>query len=310
MQETLNLSQLPGYQTGGTLHVIINNQIGFTTVARDARSGRYCTDIAKMLQIPIFHVNGEKPEAVAAVVNLAMDFRLKFHQDVVIDMFCYRRRGHNEGDEPSYTQPVEYAKIDNRPPVRETYLESLLEIGGVTRADADQIAKRRTELLEKGLAKSKEEAPTPEPEEEPKTTAPPSVAPPRAACGPATPAAASVTPTTPTPASTATPSRRCCTARASCPRASTCTPSSSASSACTTRWPTATARWTGPPASRSRSPRSPWNATASASRARTCSVAPSATATPCCTTSRPAKPTSRCATSRPSRPASSSTTRL
>ncbi|BAM02498.1 2-oxoglutarate dehydrogenase E1 component [Phycisphaera mikurensis] len=166
VQETLNLSQLPGYHTGGTLHVIINNQIGFTTVARDARSGRYCTDIAKMLQIPIFHVNGEKPEAVAAVVKLAMDFRMKFKRDVVIDMYCYRRRGHNEGDEPSYTQPLAYAKIDRRPPVRETYLESLMEIGGVTRDDADQIARRRTELLEKGLAKSKEgrsdEEPAPE----------------------------------------------------------------------------------------------------------------------------------------------------
>lgn len=159
VQETLNLSQLPGYHTGGTLHVIINNQIGFTTIARDARSGRYCTDIAKMLQVPIFHVNGEKPEAVAAVVKLAMDFRMKFKRDVIIDMFCYRRRGHNEGDEPSYTQPVAYAKIDQRPPVRETYLESLLEIGGVTREDANQISRRRTELLEKDLATSKEDTP-------------------------------------------------------------------------------------------------------------------------------------------------------
>ena len=156
VQETLNLSQLPGYHTGGTLHVIVNNQIGFTTIARDARSGRYCTDVAKMLQVPIFHVNGEKPEAVAAVVNLALDFRMQFKRDVIIDMFCYRRRGHNEGDEPSFTQPLEYAKIDRRPPVRETYLESLLEIGEIDRDDAAQIAKRRTELLEKGLARSRE----------------------------------------------------------------------------------------------------------------------------------------------------------
>ncbi|MEM9751785.1 MAG: 2-oxoglutarate dehydrogenase E1 component [Planctomycetota bacterium] len=151
VQETLNLSQLPGYHTGGTLHVIINNQVGFTTATGDARSGRYCTDVAKMLQIPIFHVNGERPEAVAQVVKLAMEFRQEFKRDVVIDMYCYRRRGHNEGDEPAYTQPEMYAKIGKRKPVREAYLESLLGLGEVTQEDADLITERRQALLEKEL---------------------------------------------------------------------------------------------------------------------------------------------------------------
>ena len=102
----MNLSQLPGYTVGGTLHVVVNNQIGFTTSPGEARSSTYATDVAKMLQIPIFHVNGEDPEAVAQVVRLAMDFRHEFSRDVVIDMYGYRRLGHNEGDEPAFTQPV------------------------------------------------------------------------------------------------------------------------------------------------------------------------------------------------------------
>ena len=106
IQETLNLSELDPYCVGGTLHVVVNNQIGFTTGPQESRSCVYATDVAKMLQIPIFHVNGEDPEAVAQVVSLAMDFRREFQRDVVIDMYCFRRRGHNEADEPAFTQPA------------------------------------------------------------------------------------------------------------------------------------------------------------------------------------------------------------
>jgi 2-oxoglutarate dehydrogenase E1 component len=152
IQEILNMSELKGYRTGGTLHIILNNQIGFTTSPHEGRSTTYATDVAKMLQIPIFHVNGEDPEAVAAVVNLAMDFRQKFKRDVVIDMYGYRRRGHNEGDEPGFTQPLLYRTIERRKSVREGYLEHLLKLGGVTREEADRIAAKRTEQLEEELS--------------------------------------------------------------------------------------------------------------------------------------------------------------
>ncbi len=151
-QETLNMSQLEGYSVGGTLHVIVNNQIGFTTSPSEGRSSIYASDVAKMLQIPIFHVNGEDPEAVAQVVRLGLDFREKFQRDVVIDMYSYRRRGHNEGDEPGFTQPLLYAAIQQRKSVREGYLEHLLGLGGVTREEADRIANRRKERLEADLS--------------------------------------------------------------------------------------------------------------------------------------------------------------
>ena len=157
VQETLNLSELPAYRTGGSLHVIVNNQIGFTTTPQEGRSSLYCTDVAKMLQSPIFHVNGENPEAVAAVVQLAVDFRRQFHRDVIIDMYCYRRRGHNESDEPAFTQPVMYRAIRKRPGVREAYLEHLLELGGVTRVEADEIADSLRKRLEEHLAQVREE---------------------------------------------------------------------------------------------------------------------------------------------------------
>jgi 2-oxoglutarate dehydrogenase E1 component len=152
VQECLNLSGLDAYETGGTVHVVINNQIGFTTPPRESRSTTYCTDIAKMLQIPIFHVNGEDPEAVAQVVTLAMDFRSAFGRDVVIDMYAYRRHGHNEGDEPSFTQPVLYRAVAKRPSVRDGYLAHLMQLGDITREEADAIAVKRREHLETELS--------------------------------------------------------------------------------------------------------------------------------------------------------------
>lgn len=157
VQETLNLSELPGYRTGGTLHIVLNNQIGFTTEPEESRSCTYASDIAKMLQIPIFHVNGEDPEAVAQVVNLAMDFRNEFEKDVVIDMYAYRRLGHNEGDEPRYTQPLMYAAIDAKKPVRESYLEHLLSMNELTRQEADAIAEVRHNRLSKEFELAKTE---------------------------------------------------------------------------------------------------------------------------------------------------------
>jgi 2-oxoglutarate dehydrogenase E1 component len=149
VQETLNMSELPGYKTGGTLHVVLNNQVGFTTEPNEARSCTYATDVAKMLQIPIFHVNGEDPEAVAQVVSLAMDFRREFRRDVVIDMYCYRKWGHNEGDEPRFTQPQMYQAIDERKSVRESYLKRLLKMNEITRQEADAIAEVRHNKLER-----------------------------------------------------------------------------------------------------------------------------------------------------------------
>lgn len=155
VQETLNLSELPGYSVGGTIHLIVNNQIGFTTTPQEGRSSVYCTDVAKLLQVPIFHVNGEHPEAVAQVLRLAMDFRYKFQRDIVIDMYCYRLRGHNEGDEPSFTQPLLYQAIEQRKSVRSGYLDHLLELGGVSRQEAEQIADERQAHLERELASAR-----------------------------------------------------------------------------------------------------------------------------------------------------------
>ena len=161
VQETLNLSGLRGYATGGTIHVVVNNQIGFTTDPHDSRSSTYATDVAKMLQIPIFHVNGEDPEAVAQVIALALDFRARFRRDVVIDMYCYRLYGHNEGDEPAFTQPVMYQAVRARKSVREEYLEHLLTLGGVTRAEAEHIASEEKQRLELELGAAQAEPPRP-----------------------------------------------------------------------------------------------------------------------------------------------------
>jgi 2-oxoglutarate dehydrogenase E1 component len=149
--ETLNLSQLEGYSTGGTLHLIVNNQIGFTTLPRDSRSTRYCSDVARMLRVPVFHVNGEDPEAAIQVTRLAIEFRQRFKQDVVIDMFCYRKYGHNEGDEPRFTQPLMYALIDKKEGVREAYVDRLVAAGHVSRDEADEIALWRRGTLEAAL---------------------------------------------------------------------------------------------------------------------------------------------------------------
>jgi multifunctional 2-oxoglutarate metabolism enzyme len=135
--ETLNLALLRGYRTGGTIHIIVNNQIGFTTSPGDSRSSEYCTDVAKMIGAPIFHVNGDDPEACVWVARLAMDFRQKFKKDVVIDMLCYRRRGHNEGDDPSMTQPYMYDVIDTKRGSRKTYTEALIGRGDISMKEAE-----------------------------------------------------------------------------------------------------------------------------------------------------------------------------
>src|SRR3954447_8682507 len=134
--ETLNMSQLHGYGTGGTIHVVVNNQIGFTTLPEDARSSMYATDIAKMIEVPIFHVNGDDPLAVDFITEMALDFRQEFGRDAVIDMYCYCRYGHNEGDEPSFTQPDLYAKIQKRPPVAQLFKQDLIDAGKLSGDEA------------------------------------------------------------------------------------------------------------------------------------------------------------------------------
>ena len=137
MAETLNLSEVPGYEVGGTVHIVVNNQLGFTTAPELGRSGVYATDIAKMVQAPIFHVNGDDPEACVRVVQLAYEFRQAFRKDVVVDMVCYRRFGHNEGDEPAFTQPKMYELIRARRSVRKLYTETLVNRGDLTIAEAE-----------------------------------------------------------------------------------------------------------------------------------------------------------------------------
>ncbi len=153
--ETLQFSQLPGYRTGGTLHIVINNQIGFTTMPDDSRSTRYCTDLAKMADAPIFHVNGDDPEAVCLATLLALEFRQTFHRDVFVDMYCYRRHGHNESDEPAFTQPTLYKKIAAHPHVSEIYSKRLITEGTITSADNDAIVSEYTAAMEAAFAKAK-----------------------------------------------------------------------------------------------------------------------------------------------------------
>ncbi|WP_026550999.1 multifunctional oxoglutarate decarboxylase/oxoglutarate dehydrogenase thiamine pyrophosphate-binding subunit/dihydrolipoyllysine-residue succinyltransferase subunit [Arthrobacter sp. Br18] len=152
--ETLNLSQLRGYRTGGTIHVIVNNQVGFTTSPTSSRSSVYSTDVAKMVQAPIFHVNGDDPEAVVRVAQMAYQFRQRFNKDVVIDMVCYRRRGHNEGDDPSMTQPMMYNLIEAKRSVRKLYTEALIGRGDITQEEAEQALRDYQERLERVFAET------------------------------------------------------------------------------------------------------------------------------------------------------------
>jgi multifunctional 2-oxoglutarate metabolism enzyme len=152
--ETLNLAQLRGYRTGGTVHVIVNNQIGFTTPVESARSSPYATDVAKMCQAPIFHVNGDDPEAAVRVLRWALVFRQVFQKDVVIDIFCYRRHGHNEGDEPSYTQPRLYAKIRQHSSVATIYAGTLLREGVLNQDEVDAMQSAHRQWLEEGFERA------------------------------------------------------------------------------------------------------------------------------------------------------------
>jgi 2-oxoglutarate dehydrogenase E1 component len=165
--ETLNLSHLNGYSTGGTLHVVVNNQIGFTTTPAEARSTLYCTDVAKMIQVPIFHVNGDDPEAAVHVARLALEYRQRFHDDVVIDLVCYRRHGHNEGDEPSFTQPLLYDRIRNHPPVEKLYTEKLIREGVLSRAEAERLDEDMSNQLQQALQVIHTQPPEPDEPYEP-----------------------------------------------------------------------------------------------------------------------------------------------
>jgi 2-oxoglutarate decarboxylase len=150
--ETLNLSQLRGYRTGGTVHVVVNNQVGFTTSPASSRSSLYSTDVARMVQAPIFHVNGDDPEACIRVARLAFEYRQAWNKDVVIDMLCYRRRGHNEGDDPSYTQPLMYDLISQKRSVRKLYTEALVGRGDITLEEAEDAMKDYQSQLERVFA--------------------------------------------------------------------------------------------------------------------------------------------------------------
>jgi 2-oxoglutarate decarboxylase len=174
--ETLNLSQLRGYRTGGTVHIVVNNQVGFTTSPQYSRSSVYATDVARMIQAPIFHVNGDDPEAVARVGKLAFAYRQAFRKDVVIDMVCYRRRGHNEADNPSFTQPLMYDLIEARRSVRKLYTEALIARGDITMEEAEAALRDYQQQLERAFTETREanERPAqpgtvlrPEPEERP-----------------------------------------------------------------------------------------------------------------------------------------------
>ncbi len=159
--ECLAMSGIIGYQIGGTIHLIINNQIGFTTSPQHSRSSQYCSDVGKMVQAPIFHVNGDDPEACVRVAELAFEYRQTFHKDVIIDMVCYRRYGHNEGDDPSYTQPLMYQAIGERRSVRKLYVESLVKRGELTLEEAEQSLADFQGKLQSSLDAARQSAPAP-----------------------------------------------------------------------------------------------------------------------------------------------------
>ncbi|SOD93360.1 2-oxoglutarate dehydrogenase E1 component [Blastococcus haudaquaticus] len=171
VQETLNLSQLRGYRTGGTVHVVVNNQVGFTTSPTAARSSLYSTDVARMVNAPVFHVNGDDPEACVRVARLAVEYRQEFRKDVVIDLVCYRRRGHNEGDDPSMTQPLMYDIIDRKRSVRKLYTEALVGRGDITLQEAEEALKDYRGQLERAFAETHDaqETSKPEPVMDPRT---------------------------------------------------------------------------------------------------------------------------------------------
>src|SRR6185437_9969804 len=154
--ETLNLSQLRGYRTGGTIHLVVNNQVGFTTSPSSSRSSFYSTDVARMIQAPVFHVNGDDPEACVRVAELAYEFRQEFNKDVVIDLVCYRRRGHNEGDDPSMTQPLMYNLIEAKRSVRKLYTEQLIGRGDITVEDAEAALRDYQQQLERVFVETRE----------------------------------------------------------------------------------------------------------------------------------------------------------
>ncbi len=153
--ETLQLSQLEGYKTGGTIHIVINNQLGFTTNYLDSRSSTYCTDVGKILNVPVFHVNGDDTEAVVYTIKLAMEFRQRFHRDIFIDLLGYRRWGHNEADEPRFTQPVLYKSIEKHPNVRDIYIEELLLQNVIDKDYGEKIIKDYRKILDEKLSESK-----------------------------------------------------------------------------------------------------------------------------------------------------------
>ena len=158
--ETMGFHDLPAYSTGGTIHIVVNNQIGFTTDPRFGRSTSYCTDIAKAINAPVFHVNGDDAEAVTYVMQLAADWRQTFHKDVVIDLVCYRKHGHNETDQPSFTQPVMYQAINKQPAVAKIYADQLTKEGSLSADEVEANKKRVWGILEESYSRSKDYKPT------------------------------------------------------------------------------------------------------------------------------------------------------